>query len=548
MFTTVARQGVSRSEELDRIARLPTRGGAIGYDFSPLRAKGGTQALRPIQAQALGELADTGGLFAPIPVGGGKTLISLLAPAVVGAKRPLLLIPAALRAKTLADAEGYSAHWAISVPTILSYEKLSRESAADALELMAPDLIILDECHKARRAQAAVTRRLKRYLRKHPETKVVAMSGTITNRSIHDYAHILEWCHKERSPLPRNFPTLQEWSLATDEGPFAIPPGALVELMDENERKVASGTAHWGNIGEMRKAARGAVRRRVAVTPGCLPPEADAIGASLVLAAWGVSPPEILKRTMAQVRRTWCKPDGTPMADAYQVVDCLRTLAVGGYHRWTETPPRAWAEARRVWCAFVRESLSRSQLDTELQVANACRNGKLPDAAWRTWDAVHDTFTPVSEFVWLSEDIVAAVGRWLKGEPGIVWVDSVAVGQAVSEMHKIPFFSQGGRCGDDSIMVHSGSCVASIRACGTGYNLQAFANALVLEPPANGTAWEQLMGRLHRQGQEADSVRFDVLLWSEEQKKALDRARSDAAYIFETTGAEQKLLYCDKAL
>jgi superfamily II DNA or RNA helicase len=50
-----------------------------------LRTENGTMTLRPIQAQALSELEQCQGLFAPIRVGGGKTLISLLAPALLQA-------------------------------------------------------------------------------------------------------------------------------------------------------------------------------------------------------------------------------------------------------------------------------------------------------------------------------------------------------------------------------------------------------------------------------------------------------------------------------
>src|SRR4030042_934287 len=72
-----------------------------------LRLAGSEAVLRPVQAAALEELHDMRGLFGSIRVGGGKTLVSLLAPVVLGSVRPLLIIPAALRDKTKRHARNY---------------------------------------------------------------------------------------------------------------------------------------------------------------------------------------------------------------------------------------------------------------------------------------------------------------------------------------------------------------------------------------------------------------------------------------------------------
>ena len=60
----------------------------------------GHMALRPIQGVALSEIATWGGGLLPIRVGGGKTLISLLAARVrPSVQRPLLILPAHLSAR-----------------------------------------------------------------------------------------------------------------------------------------------------------------------------------------------------------------------------------------------------------------------------------------------------------------------------------------------------------------------------------------------------------------------------------------------------------------
>jgi hypothetical protein len=76
---------------------------------------------------------------------------------------------------------------------------------------------------------------------------------------------------------------------------------------------------------------------------------------------------------------------------------------------------------------------------------------------------------------------------------------------------------------------------------GTGKNLQAFANQLVLQPPASGQTWEQLLGRMHRPGQNADEVRCDVLQHTWFAKANLVGALRDARYIEDSQNMRQKL-------
>src|SRR5438128_2692375 len=94
------RRSVANSQELKRILALPRRV-ADGSDLvepltQALKTPTGTQTLRPVQAQALYDMGTYGGLFGPLRVGSGKTLVTLLAPLLLEAKRPVLLLPANL--------------------------------------------------------------------------------------------------------------------------------------------------------------------------------------------------------------------------------------------------------------------------------------------------------------------------------------------------------------------------------------------------------------------------------------------------------------------
>ena len=85
----------------------------------------------------------------------------------------------------------------------------------------------------------------------------------------------------------------------------------------------------------------------------------------------------------------------------------------------------------------------------------------------------------------------------------------------------------------------------SIKAHGVGKNLQhGWRKQLILEPPSSGTVWEQMLGRTHRPGQEADSVEAHVYCHTAPLAQAIVGARQDADYIEGATGSRQKLKYC----
>jgi hypothetical protein len=69
-----------------------------------------------------------------------------------------------------------------------------------------------------------------------------------------------------------------------------------------------------------------------------------------------------------------------------------------------------------------------------------------------------------------------------------------------------------------------------------------FSKQLVANPPSDGATWEQLVGRTHRYGQNADEVRVAVYRHVEEMREALDKARLLAAYIDDTMGGAKKML------
>lgn len=550
------KRSVERTAELDRILALPRRNWeSKGEEWAKaltdyLRTPQGQQRLRPIQAAALVEIHDYRGGLLPIRVGGGKTLVSLLSFLVLESKRPVLLLPAKLIEKTQREMQALRRNWVIpGYVRLISYELLGRAQHAQLLEEAQPDVIVCDEAHKLKNTSAAVTRRVKRYMEKHPDTVFVAMSGTITKRSLHDYAHLSQWALKALNPTPHSFQDRMAWSMVLDErkkNEERLAPGALVELCtDEERQRYAAAESYDEAVAIVRRA----FRRRVTDTPGVVGSQDGALGVSLRIDNEIVRAPRT-DAPIATLRTDWMRPDGEPLMDGIELWRHLRELACGFYYRWNPPPPDGWLEARRAWAKFVREVLktNRIGLDSESQVAKAVDDGRYPGDVLRRWRAVRGSYTPITEAVWVDDTVLRWCIEWMKNERGIVWVEHVEFGRALSHLSKVPFYQRGGR--DEAgkpIELHPPGTpmIASISSNAEGRNLQSWSANLITSPPTSGQIWEQLLGRTHRDGQQEDEVSCTLLTVIPEQIDAFDRASRDARYISDSTGQEQKLCYAD---
>ena len=538
-----------------------------------LRQPHGTQNLRPIQIAALFEMFAAKGLLMPAAVSAGKTLTSLLAFVVLQAKRPLLLLPAKLVDKTHREAQAYRKNWLIpGFVRIVSYELLGRANHANMLTEAQPDVIVADECHRLRNTSAAVTKRVKRYLADNPHVCFVGMSGTIMKRSILDFAHLVEWALRirpdvvpanvPRTPLPATFEDKMTWSMALDQkrdNEQRLAPGALVKFCSKEEAKQLETVEYEEGLGIVRRA----VMRRVMDTSGIVATSSKMLGSSLRVENIILPMPGLdFQRAIAGLRERWERPDGEPLLDAIDVWRHMREAALGFFYRWNPPPPAIWRDRRRTWAAFVRSILNtnRSGLDSELQVVQAIQKGQYERDVLAGWQEVKPIYDPEKnkEAVWVDDTVVDWAAKWLAkkapGTPtdeqgGIVWVEHTEVGLQLSRRTGLPFYAEGGyeQTGKQYIEAHpAGSpLIASIGSNGEGRNLQAWSRNLILSVPQNGARLEQLLGRTHRDGQEADEVSYLFVTTVPEQLQSFERARADARAISDMTGQPQKLVYCD---
>lgn len=535
----VAQGGVPRSSDFRRIEALPRRVWNEAEDLEEVRqlltqvykTRGGTMDFWIVQAASLRDAADWKGLFSPASVGAGKTIVSLMAPVVMEAERPVLLVPASLRDQTLRKVlPEMRKHWKLHPNLkIVGYEELGLVKNAELLERLRPDLIVADECQNLKNTKAGRTRRVKRWMDANPNTMFVALSGTITNKSLRDYWHILAWTHKaDLMPMPSRWRELQDWADALDEGLLiekTVAPGALLRFCEKGE------------------TPRQGYRRRLTETPGVVATEEGAIGTSLRIIERKVKVPGNISRLLNTMRASWETPDGDTISEATELARHAKELCCGFFYKWDPAAPLAWMKARRAWKTYVRETLTNNRrgLDTELQVWRECE--ARPHPVFSDWKAIKDTFKPNTVAVWESDFLVADCIAWLNEGPGIVWTPHAQFGVALSKVSGFPYFGAGEKA-SRGISDAKGPIIASVIAHGTGKNLQEWNRNLVVSCSSSGKTWEQMIGRTHRPGQQADEVTVEVYMHDDALRSAWTQARSGARYIEETIG-RQKLNFAD---
>lgn len=558
---------VRDSPDFRRIQALPVRDpdnyppGLVEFLTQELKQPGGVETLLPKQAEALYDLLKYRKGFFPLRVGAGKTLISFLAPVVLGAKRPRLILPAKLVEETKHKLRDSLKNWKSARHLdMMSYEGLGRVSGADKLDREKPDLLILDEGHKAKNPRAAVTRRLGRYIKNNPECIVVVLSGTIMKGSIKNFAHLQSWTHHESSILPLYAETLTEWSEALDENVSSLSqrdPGVLLDLYP-NVAYLDNG----GDGDDNNRRARRTFYARARATPGVvISDNVEDFTGSLVITGLEYAVNAKTDANFKLLREEMCRPDGWALAEAMHVWAEARRLSIGLHYEWSPKPPDEWLQSRRDWAKFVRDFLAKPSsvargFDSELQVANGVLNGDIDDpyGILEEWRRLKPTFQINPIDVWHDDSALNLCADWLANHSrGICWVEHVFFGKELSRRTGIPYYGAGGldkhgnRIQEQAVVPHPGPIIASVAANAEGRNLQHnWCDNLVTASLKDSERWEQLIARTHRKWQTEDTVTVDVLVGCREHLQSIPKALSSAEVKKDLLGFTQKVDIADK--
>jgi len=532
--------------------------------------------LKPVQAWALYELARVGGILGAIGVGAGKAGLNILAPTVSpGCKSAVLLLPPKLVDQFIREYELWDQHW--HTPTlvhkkqawidktrpgrpslyIVPYSRLSRHEATELLLQLDPDLVIGDEAHHLRNIDTARGARFLNLYRRKPDTGLCAWSGGLTDRTILDYNHFASLALGDRSPLPLDPEVAIEWSNAIDPPPpdqDPAAPGALSAMIRGDE------------------SLHSAYQRRLLDTLGVIATSDSGCPSSLYMHARdpGKVPQEVIN-AINTIRSTGMRPDGEELLDALAVSRCAREMASGFYYYWTfpngepKSLIESWLEARKHWHAAVRAKLTDrvEHLDSPLLLAMAAERhaqgykGPAPTwnvgTTWTRWRDLRSLVKPKTEAEWISTYLVDDAAKWGAKNIGIVWYQYRAFGAKLAERSGMPRF--GGGKDAVEILKERGdrTIIASINSHGEGrdglqriYDTQLVANPPESKRTGGAAKWEQLIGRLHREGQEAPVINTYVYRHTQELCDAWDRARQLALYVTDTVGSFQKILASDE--
>jgi hypothetical protein len=587
----MTRAAVRGSEDLDRVLALPRRepveaGSARARALVELvtarlrrpdrppgaacgcRALGRKRCVEELlfeQAWALYEAPLAGGLLAPIGVGGGKTILNLLMAMVMpDCRTAALFVPpglvSQLRDEYLAVREHFrvpsivfpdgSGYYVAGAPVVhvIPYSKFSRKEATDKLEKLKPDLCLADEAHNFKNPASIRTGRFLRFFAEHPDTRLCAWSGSITSKSIKDFAHIVALALGDGSPLPLDPDLWDSWAAAIDPSDWPAPLGALRAFLDLYQVK-----SIWEALRLHITRTRGVV---TTTSAGSCP-------ASIYLRERECAPmPRRLREMIDDVKTSWTRPDGEEFVEALEVASCVEQLASGFYYRWRfpTRPPlelvEEWYAARKAWKRELRDELRdpRPHLDSPELLKNAAERhergyvGELPtwqSETWARWRDVKDRVPHETECVWVDDYLVKDAADWARAHRGIVWYEHSAFGPAVARLAGVPLYV-GGEKSAAELRAEKGkrSCVITWVSRGTGWNgLQhIYDEQLVANPPSDGGLWEQLLGRTHRLGQDSDEVVAHCYRHAPEFRDPLDRALVLAKYIEGISGNKQKLL------
>jgi len=577
---------LSINKEMSRVLGLPVLSPGVErkvpeWVYEKNTRPGAAWRLRPTQALALHEMHEAGGLLGNITVGEGKTLMTGLLPNMVSlpeGRDAHLFVPATAVDKTYRELEEYDKHFNISRRLwVHSYGKLSNvRSGPDLMDRLSPGFLIFDECHKLANVSSVSWLRVMRWLEQFPDTHFAGISGTLMKTKIEDYAHLAAAALRENSPLPLDWDALQPWSSTVGEDTavsFARNADwiSMQPLVEEFLKEPSCLLDH--RRPQRKKMVRKALRNRLDTCRGIVLSKEQSTDAGLSIEILDLEMPGEVEDSIEDLQEDWIRPDGAYLNSGLEVTAVGLQLSQGFhyYWDWPAEPDEEWLHARNTFNKAVGRIVKRKRrgLDSPGQVYKKIRQtGALVALAGMT-----DNLTPVVKAGLesvvespdtLTVDVWDALEEWLderhKPQPPTAthWVDSFLVQDIVNRLQEndTPTLVWYGHTAMADALAAAGVEVCrpkedpdatrprhlavSIKSHNTGLNLQAWHRNIVACPPSSAVAWEQMVGRTHRQHQ-SEAVEFLVYGYSEFMRAALTKARRRAKSIQQMKGLPQRL-------
>ena len=527
------------------------------------------------------------GIFVRGGIGTGKTLPGLLFATVLPppspGKRALYLCPASLRDKTLRELPEYRRHWRIRPDLLVhSYEELSADP--DLLTRLNVYLVVCDECQALKRLSSARTRRALRAARADKGIVWIEMSATSSTRGIGDHGHLFELPLRSGSPLPRTAQELDSWAKCVDSQVTAeAADWGMIRPLAESWGG-PSWQESWDGLSADRvRLCRRALNARVASTPGVVTGDRVDVDSRLIIRKVTFNCPPEITNALQELQQSGTLPGSGGVSiipDRKQEANgrgqknvAESQLCMGFYYRWAwertrnGEPDQQWLSSRREWSSSLSEYLvpggqgERAGVDTPRQVV--ARMSDMPGAvrrAWAGWEPQRDRYrvTYVGESssgvgepipvepVWLTTALIDRMVERLTSKKGscILWYKHKAVAHELRR-RGVRVVLSGEDLPWDSLTGDGKPVALSEFSHAEGLNLQAWSRMVVCCPGAAkqspGAQLEQVIGRVHRSGQEAEEVVVDVWQHAEPLERGLATALREARYIEDAGGLPQRL-------
>ena len=501
------------------------------------------------------------------PVGAGKTWLlymgAVLSEQYFGTKRPTIGVPAYLEDDTLEAHRKFAEFWTPPKEPIrvITYNALGIEknafwlcaceacrNGADLTEVYAdikdpptpiePDYLGLDEVDALRNVtKSAVARRVARFFSNHNSTQCRRLGGTGTlfEDSIGEMFPALSWFLEENAPIPFEYTEREAWCGAMD--PTAprggrYDPSVLIQ-------------AFGGNLGaeDWHEEARRSYGRFLVQTPGFVVVNKASCHTGVHMRVLPAPRDEAIESLFVPLRDFGRAVDDYIIGDSLSRRRYAVSLGGGWVDVWDPRPPKPWLDARNAYNQAVADVIRNSNrrgvpIDTERQARKYLRDSN----EMREWYAIRDSFIPNTVPVSVSLSTVNYIKQWLTlNDPAVVWVQGTWLGETLEGVTKALYYADEGKSKSGSKPVPGKSIIASVQSNMRGRNWQSLNKCLIVGAFARASWIEQIVGRMHRQGQGQD-VWVDYLAVSGESIRAFDRVRERASGPADMFELKQKVI------